>query len=85
MAITSNQVTVTTTAQTIVNVDDVTQNVYLHSKGATYVGGAGVTSTSGYLVDNGDKLTLTVPVGSVLQAVTNAATHDLYVLITRVD
>ena len=34
MATTNSQVTVTTTAQTIVNLDNVTQYLHLHAKGA---------------------------------------------------
>ena len=85
MAITSSKVSVTTTAQTIVTVDDVTQYVALHSKGTVYIGNAGVTTTSGYLMDNGDKLEIEIPLGSTLSAVASAGTHDLYVLIARAD
>ena len=85
MAIYSTQVTVTTTAQVIVNLDNVTQYVTLHSKGATYVGGSGVTSTSGLHVENGDTLSLTIPEGCDLWAITNSGTHTLAVLTARVD
>ena len=49
MAIYNTQVTVSSTAQVIVNLDNVTQYVTLHSKGATYLGNAGVTTTTGFL------------------------------------
>ena len=85
MATTSSKVTVTTTAQTIVSLDNVTQYVHLHSKGATYIGNSGVTTETGFLLDNDDKLVITVPQECSLSAVATAGSHTLYVLTTRVD
>ena len=85
MAVLSNKVTVTTTAQVIASIDNVTQYVHLHSKGASYIGNTGVTTTNGFLLDNGDKLVITVPAGCELNVVGAMGTHDLYVLTTRVD
>ena len=85
MATTSSKVTVTTTAQTIVSLDNVTQYVHLHSKGASYIGNTGVTSSTGFLLDNDDKLVITVPQGCELNVVASTGSHDLYVLTTRVD
>ena len=85
MATTSSKVTVTTTAQTIVSLDNVTQYVHLHSKGAIYIGGTDVTTETGFLMDNDDHIVITVAQGCSLSAVTNAGTHTLYVLTTRVD
>ena len=85
MATSTSKVTVSTTAQTIVSLDNVTQYVHLHSKGSTYIGDSGVTTSDGFLLDNGDKLVITVPEGCTLSAVTTTGTHSLYVLTTRVD
>ena len=85
MATTSSKVTVTTTAQTIVSLDNVTQYVHLHAKGATYIGNSGVTTLTGFLLDNGDKLVITVPQGCELNVIASTGSHDLYVLTTRVD
>jgi len=85
MATINSKVTVTTTAQTIVNLDNVTQYVHLHSKGASYLGGTGVTSETGFLLDNDDKLVITVPQGCSISAVAATGTHTLYVITTRVD
>ena len=85
MATTSSKVTVTTTAQTIVNLDNVTQYVHLHSKGSTYIGNTDVTTETGFLLDNDDHLVITVPQGSSLSAVATSGSHTLYVLTTRVD
>jgi hypothetical protein len=85
MATTSSKVTVTTTAQVIASIDNVTQYVHLHSKGATYIGNTGVTTSTGFLLDNGDKLVITIPQGCELNVVASAGSHDLYVLTTRVD
>ena len=85
MATTNSKVTVTTTAQTIVSLDNVTQYVHLPSQGATYIGNTGVTTETGFLLDNNDKLVMTVPQGCSLSAVATTGSHTLYVLTTRVD
>lgn len=86
MAIYNTQVTVTTTAQVIVNLDNVTQYVTLHSLGSTYIGGSSaVTSSNGLHVSNGDTLNLTIPEGCQLWAVANSGSHTLAVLTARVD
>ena len=85
MATTNSQVTVTTTAQTIVSLDNVTQYVHLHSKGATYIGNTGVTTETGFLMDNDDKMVITIPQGCSLSALASTGSHTLYVLTTRVD
>jgi hypothetical protein len=85
MATTSSVITVTTTAQTIVSLDNVTQYVQLHAKGATYLGAADVTTSTGFLMDNGDNIALVIPQGCSLSAVSSAGSHTLYVLTTRVD
>jgi len=58
MAIINSQVTVTTTSQSIVSVDNVSRDVLLHAKNALYVGNSGVTSSNGYLLDDGDEVRL---------------------------
>ena len=85
MATTSSKVTVTTTAQTIVSLDNVTQYVHLHTKGDTYIGNTGVTTETGFLMDNDDKMVITIPQGCSLSAVASTGSHTLYVLTTRVD
>jgi hypothetical protein len=85
MATTTSKVTVTTTAETIVSLDNVTQYVHLHAKGATYIDDTDVTTETGFLLDNDDHLVVTVPQGCSLSAVTSTGSHTLYVLTTRVD
>lgn len=85
MATTATKVTVTTTAQTIVSLDNVTQYVQLHAKGTTYLGGPDVTTGTGFLLDNDKDLALVIPQGCSLSAVTTTGSHSLYVLTTRVD
>lgn len=79
---TSKQVTITTTSQAIVTVDDVTQHVYLHAKHEVFLGNEGVTSSNGYIMDNGDTLSLVLNAGEVLWAVAAAGSGTLYALIT---
>ena len=78
----SNQFTITTTSQSIVSVDDVTQHVYLHTKQKAYIGNEGVTISNGYLMDNGDKLEIWLNAGEVLWALTDAGSGTLHVLIS---
>ena len=58
MPISSSQVTVTTSPTLLVAGDGVAEGVYLHSKHKVYVGASDVTISTGYLLDNGDKLTI---------------------------
>lgn len=79
---TNKQVTVTTTSQSIVSVDDVTQHVFLHAKHAIYIGNEGVTSSNGYLMDSDDKLDVKLNAGEVLYGVAGTGSGTLHVLIT---
>lgn len=81
---TSKQVTVTTTSQSIVSVDDVTQRVKLHAKHEVFIGDEGVTSANGYLLDNGDQIEVTLNAGEVLHAVSGAGTGTLHILISAI-
>jgi hypothetical protein len=85
MAIISSQVTVTTTSQSIVAVDNVQRDVLLHAKHAVYVGNSGVTSSNGYLLDNGDEIRLSLTEGEDLWAVSGSGTGTLHVLVSKVD
>jgi len=85
VATTNGKIAVGITATKLVELDNVTQYVHLHSKGATYLGNAGVSTTTGFLLDNGDKLVITVPQGCELWIIGTGTNHDLYYLTTRVD
>ena len=59
MPISSAQVTVTTAATLLVAGDGQAEQVNLHSSsGIIYLGGADVTTSTGYQMDNGDKIVL---------------------------
>jgi hypothetical protein len=85
VATTNGKIAVGITAMKLVELDNVTQYVHLHSKGATYLGNAEVSTTTGFLLDNGDKLVVTVPQGCELWIIGTGTNHDLYYLTTRVD
>ena len=85
MAIITSQVTVTTTSQSIINVDNVQRDVLLHAKQALYVGNSGVTSSNGYLLDNGDEVRLSLTEGEDLWAVTGTGSGTLHILVSKVD
>lgn len=85
MAIITSQVTVSGTSQSIVSVDNVQRDVLLHAKHETFIGNGGVTSTSGYIMDNGDILRLSLQEGEDLWAVTAGGTGTLHVLVSKVD
>jgi hypothetical protein len=59
MPISSAQVTVTTAATLLVAADASAEQVNFHSSSGTiYLGDANVTSSTGYRMDNGDKVVL---------------------------
>jgi hypothetical protein len=85
MAIITSQVTVTTTSQSIVSVDNVSRDVLLHAKHAIHIGNSGVTSSNGYLLDNGDEVRLTLMEGEDLYAITASGTGTLHILVSKID
>jgi hypothetical protein len=85
MAIITSKVTVTTTSQSIVSVDNVQRDVLLHAKHEIYIGNSGVTSTNGYLMDNGDELRMSLTEGEDLWAVTGTSTGTLHILVSKID
>ena len=85
MAIYSQKVTVTTTAQAVVNLQDVTQWVTIESKGNTYLGPSNVTSNTGFHLANNSQVSLVIPQGCDLWAVTDTSSHEITVLTARVD
>ena len=85
MAIITSQVTVTGTSQSIISVDNVTRDVLLHAKHEVFIGDSGVTSTNGYILDNGDQIRLSLVDGEDLWAVTSGGSGTLHVLISKVD
>jgi hypothetical protein len=80
----STQVTITTTASIIVSANSY-KNIYLHNLGggAIYLGGSNVTTSNGYKLDNGDKLTLIIGDTEALYGVAANGTHTLAVLAQK--
>ena len=57
MGISTRQVTVTTTATPLVDATNVAEQVVLHSSsGQCFIGNSDLTTSTGYRMDNGDKL-----------------------------
>ena len=81
MTIKTTQFSVTTTPAVIVADDLFPEAVYLHSaSGTLYIGGSDVTTSNGYRLDNGDKLTLDNH-DNPIYAVTSSGTAILYCLV----
>ena len=80
----STQVTITTTASVIVSANSY-RNIYLHNLGggAIYIGGSNVTTSNGYKLDNGDKLSLIIGDVEALYGVAASGTHTLAVLAQK--
>ena len=78
----SAQVSVEATATIIVPAANAYQTAYLHNLGggAIYLGASNVTTSNGYKLDNGDKLTVTVGDSEALYAVTASGTQTVAVL-----
>ncbi len=85
MAIITSQVTVTTTRQSIISSDNVSRDVLLHAKHEIYIGNSGVTSSNGYVMDNGDEVRLSLQEGEDLYAVTDAGSGTLHILVSKID
>lgn len=59
MGISTRQVTVTTSPTALVDATQEAETVVLHSaSGQCFIGNSDVTTSTGYRMDNGDKLTL---------------------------
>ena len=85
MAIISSQVTVTTTRQSIISSDNVSRDVLLHAKHEIFIGNGGVTSSNGYVLDNGDQIRLSLTEGEELYAITGAGSGTLHILVSKID
>ena len=79
MAITSQQLQVGTTP-TLVQLGDGATSVYLHCMGIMYLGNSTVTTSTGYKMDTGDKLTVETHETS-LYAIVSSGTTELDVLV----
>ena len=76
----TSQVTVTTTATLLVASDPHDQTVLLHTESGTcYVGLADVTSSTGFKIDNNNKVTLPLGAYEALYAITSSGTVKAYV------
>ena len=81
MAITIAQYTVGTTASVIVADSIAAEEVHLHTTGGLlYVGGPDVTTSNGFRLDSGDKVTFNTHVGA-MYAVTNTGSTTVYVAV----
>ena len=80
----STQVTISSTASVIVSANSY-RNIYLHNLGggAIYLGGSNVTTSNGYKLDNGDKLSLIIGDTEALYGVAASGTHTLAVLAQK--
>ena len=78
----SAQKTLTTTRSIIVDANRADQIVQIHGKGAFFLGGADLTTTNGFIVDNGDKLSIQLSDNEALYGITSTGTSDVSVLVT---
>lgn len=79
----TSQKTVTTAATLLVTANRADQMVYLHSSsGIIYIGNSDVTTSTGYRMDNGDKLTLQLSDNEALYGITNTGTATMMVMAT---
>ena len=83
MTISSADYTITTTRSIVVPVDNAAEEVHFHSSsGILYIGGADVTSSNGYKLDNGDKMVVQNH-GNAIYAVTSSGTATLSTLVIQ--
>jgi len=80
VGISTRQVTVTTAATALVDATAEAEMVYLHSSSGTcFVGNSDVTSSTGYKMDNGDKITIDNKANG-LWAITSSGTVTMQVM-----
>lgn len=80
MGISTRQVTVGITATALVDATAEAEMVYLHSSSGTcFVGNSDVTSSIGYKMDNGDKITINNKANG-LWAITSSGTVTMQVM-----
>lgn len=79
----TSQVSVTTTPTLLVTANRADQSVYLHSSsGVIYLGNSDVTTSTGYRMDNGDKLTMQLSDNESLYGVVSSGTANMMVMAT---
>jgi hypothetical protein len=77
------QKTVTSTATLLVTANRADQLVYLHSSSGTiYLGNSDVTTSTGYRMDNGDKLSMQLSDNESLYGIVTSGTATMMVLAT---
>ena len=80
MGVRSAQVTITTSPTLLAAADAVGEMVYLHSSSGTcFLGASDVTASTGYKMDNGDKITIQNR-EAALYAITSSGTVTMQVL-----
>ena len=80
MGISTCQVTVTTSPTALVVATAEAEMVYLHSSSGTcYLGNSDVTSSTGYRMDNGDKITIDNKANGIW-AITSSGTVTMQVM-----
>jgi formylmethanofuran dehydrogenase subunit C len=80
VGISTRQVTVTTAATALVDATAEAEMVYLHSSSGTcFIGNSDVTSSTGYKMDNGDKITINNKANG-LWAITSSGTVTMQVM-----
>lgn len=79
----TSQKTVTTSPTLLVTANRADQLVYLHSSSGTiYLGNSDVTTSTGYKMDNGDKLSIQLSDNEALYGITSAGTATMMVMAT---
>ena len=79
----TSQKTVTTSPTLLVTANRADQMVYLHSSsGIIYIGNSDVTTSTGYRMDNGDKLTLQLSDNEALYGIASSGTATMMVMAT---
>ena len=82
----SRSISVSTTATLIVPADNKNRDIYLHSSsGSLYIGGSDVTTSNGFHLANGESISIFVPIGETLHAISQSSSHPMIVLSPDLD
>lgn len=80
-------VTVTTSPTLVIPADNKNRSCRLHNKsgGSVYIGHEGLSTSSGFLIDNGENIEVFVPLNEALWGIVSSGTSDIMTLTPDTD
>jgi len=80
----SGQVTITTSPTLIVGTNNTHRIIHIHgSSGAFFIGGSDVTSSTGFKIDNGEKISFQLTPADTMYGITSSGTAACGFFVTN--